>query len=256
MNIYEQAVLPFLFGTASHQLKQDGRGGNITMRNIMITEKNIKQVPVDWLCVRYSKIQKQVKTNDSIELIREIKLIEGYLTKIGKSNLIQKHSLTEVQQLELDIPIAIAEQYEPIVEYRLKEYHRKVERKKIIEEELPYVKAQQVHPSKMTASYGNLSGVAVGGITSSSTEAAVMRYFNRIERLEEELVDINETIYPMERALAQLSYDQLRLITAKYFTKENPINESLMQELCWGKQKFYDVKKTALIVIAESLRIV
>jgi hypothetical protein len=255
--VFEQAVFIEEFDCNKNNQKHKPRGGRVTMRNILVTEKNVSQIPVEWLCVRHSKLKKKLKFIDTDnltnpELIKEIKLIEEYLAETGKSNLVEGIALTEVQQLELDIPVALQEQYVPIVEYRLREYYSFLQRKKRITSELSYLKVQV---GMTTPQYGNLSGVAVGG-NYSSTEAAVIKHFDRIERYKNELEEIEEAIYPMQRALQQLTGDQLKLVEAKYFVKEKPKNDNLIQELSWGRQKFFDLKKAALILIAESLRIV
>ncbi|MNW46117.1 hypothetical protein D3C74_233970 [compost metagenome] len=66
-------------------------------------------------------------------MVREIKIIEDYFDEINKSNLIEKHYFTAVEQLEMDIPVAIQKQYVPIVEYRLQEFYRMTQRKQWIE---------------------------------------------------------------------------------------------------------------------------
>ncbi|MOA42676.1 hypothetical protein D3C78_1647460 [compost metagenome] len=63
-------------------------------------------------------------------------------------------------------------------------------------------------------------------------------------------------MYPLQKALQQLSYEQLQLVQAMYFVREKPKNDNLIETFGWGRQKFFDIKKTALIVLAESLRIV
>ncbi|MBA9086528.1 hypothetical protein FHR92_003006 [Fontibacillus solani] len=251
---YEQAELPLFIEMNSKVTRKIStlKGGEGDLRNLLVTEKNVRQVPIEWLCVRYSKIRKQLKVQTTPELVREIKIIVDYLDEINKSNLIEKHHFTETEQLEMDIPIALQKQYVPIVEYRLQEFYRMMQRKQWIECE---IENSQTQSGRITASYGNISGVAVGGI-GSRTEDAVVRHYERIERFQQELSQIEEAMYPLQKALQQLSYEQLQLVQAMYFVREKPKNDILIETFGWGRQKFFDIKKTALIVLAESLRIV
>ncbi|GIP61148.1 ArpU family phage packaging/lysis transcriptional regulator [Paenibacillus woosongensis] len=255
-SVYEQASLfdGKVIDTVDVKLARR-KGGEINMRKIRVTQTNVTQIPTDWLCVRYQKIQKMMKTSDNPKIVEEARIIEQYLYTEDKLELIGKYSDEEdVEQLELDIPVALREQYQPIVEHRLKEYYQRRKRKYWLEAEID--KKREAELPKVTATYGNTTGVLVHGTPYSSTESAVIRTIEKVERMEEELSEIEKMMYPIERSLAQLDPEQLIIVEKKYFVREEPIDHALYTELGMGRQRFYMLKKTALIRLAESLRII
>ncbi|RRJ63251.1 hypothetical protein EHV15_10215 [Paenibacillus oralis] len=74
--------------------------------------------------------------------------------------------------------------------------------------------------------------------------------------MEQELQDLEERMYPMQKALLELDFEQLSLVEAKYFCREEPIDDALINSFGWGRQKYYTVKKTALITLATTLRVI
>ncbi|WNS43863.1 hypothetical protein [Paenibacillus sp. MMS20-IR301] len=90
------------------------------MKNFQVTELNISLVPVDWLFARYQKLKKSVKITATVK--QELKIIKEYLKKTGKSSA--RAYDEELEQIEMNIPVAIRQQYVSIVEYRLKQYYQ------------------------------------------------------------------------------------------------------------------------------------
>ncbi|WP_379143554.1 hypothetical protein [Paenibacillus sp. sgz500992] len=221
------------------------------MKNFQVTELNISLVPVDWLFARYQKLKKSVKTTSSHAVQQELMIIKEHLEKTGKSSVSSCDE--EVEQIEMNIPVAIRQQYVSIVEYRLKQYYQANKRKHWLDVELQKVKPKE---PKVTAGM-ELTGVSGrSGLPHSSTEHAVMSMFDRAERLQDEIWEVEDQLYPMEKALRSLDPDQLRLIEAKYFCREEALDEYLMNNFNWYRAKYYQVKKTALILLAQSLRII
>lgn len=224
------------------------------MKNILVTQTNISSVPIDWLCARYQRLKRRRKNGNPQE-IKEMELIEKYLENIGKAELIGLY--TTVEQLEMDIPVAMRQQYAPIVEHRLREHYRHGQRKAWIEGMIPQATANlRAEPTKLTATYGNLAGVTGGGGIHNPIEASFMRAVEKIERLEQELRDLDERMHPMQKALLELDFEQQSLVEAKYFCREEPIDDALINSFGWGRQKYYTVKKTALITLATSLKVI
>ncbi|MEK3698173.1 hypothetical protein NYE33_14520 [Paenibacillus sp. FSL R10-2199] len=221
------------------------------MKNVQVTELNISMVPVDWLFTRYQKLEKSRKSTSSPAVQHELMIIKEHLKKTDKSSV--HHREDEVEQIEMNIPVAIRQQYVSIVEYRLKQYYQSNKRKHWLNAELQKVKPQE---PKFTAEM-ELSGVSGhSGLPHSSTEHAVMNMFDRIERIQDEIWEVEDQLYPMEKALRSLDPDQLMLIEAKYFCREEELDEYLMNKFNWYRAKYYQVKKTALILLAQSLRII
>lgn len=221
------------------------------MKNFQVTELNISLVPVDWLFARYQKLKKSVKTTTSPAVQQELIIIKEHLEKTGKSSVSSCDE--EVEQIEMNIPVAIRQQYVSIVEYRLKQYYQANKRKHWLDVELQKVKPKE---PKVTAGM-ELTGVSGrSGLPHSSTEHAVMSMFDRAERLQDEIWEVEDQLYPMEKAMRCLDPDQLMLIEAKYFCREEALDEYLMNNFNWYRAKYYQVKKTALILLAQSLRII
>ncbi|ETT54797.1 hypothetical protein C162_03824 [Paenibacillus sp. FSL R7-269] len=220
-----------------------------TLKNFQVTELNISLVPVDWLFARYQKLKKSVKITAGGQ--KELMVIREYLEKTGRTSVSSCDE--EVEQTEMDIPVAIRQQYVSIVEYRLKQYYQANKRKQWLHAELQTVRPKE---PKVTAGM-ELTGVSGrSGIPHSSTEQAVMSMFDKAERLQDEIWEVEDQLYPMEKALRCLDPDQLKLVEAKYFCREEELDEYLMNSFNWYRAKYYQVKKTALILLAQSLRII
>lgn len=248
---FEQSFLPLIVETVEPATKARKE---VKMKNILVTQTNISSVPIDWLCARYQRLKRRRKFDNQQDL-NEMELIENYLQEIGKAELIG--FFTSYEQMEMDIPVAMRQQYAPIVEHRLKEHYRHCQRKVWIEAAIPKANANlRAEPTKLTATYGNLAGVTGGGGIHNPIEASFIRAVEKIERLEQELVEIEERMEPMQKALLELDFEQLSLIEAKYFCREEPIDDTLINSFGWGRQKYYTVKKTALITLATTLKVI
>lgn len=225
------------------------RGECEGLKNFQVTELNIALVPVDWLFARYQKLKKSVKITAAVK--QELMIIKEHLENTGKSSV--RACDEEVEQIEMDIPVAIRQQYVSIVEYRLKQHYQANKRVNWLKSELMQIKPKE---PKVTAGM-ELTGISGrSGIPHSSTEQAVMSMYDKAERLQDEIWEVEDQLYPMEKALRSLDPDQLMLIEAKYFCREEELDEYLMNKFNWYRAKYYQVKKTALILLAQSLRII
>lgn len=219
------------------------------VKKFQVTELNISLVPVDWLFARYQKLKKSVKITAAVE--QELTIIKNHLEKTGKTSA--STCTEEVEQIEMDIPVAIRQQYVSIVEYRLKQYYQDNKRINWLRSELMQIKPKE---PKVTAGMEVTGISARSGIPHSSTEQAVMSMYDKAERLQDEIWEVEDQLYPMEKALRSLDPDQLMLVEAKYFCRVEELDESLMNKFNWYRAKYYSVKKTALILLAQSLRII
>lgn len=256
---YEQMLLPFDCVVESKPKDKSEKKEGKPIKSIQVTKTNVSSIPVEWLYPRYLKLHKQMRTNGRPSIIREAEVIENHLKQLGKGDLIAGYEDTSstADQLEFAIPYTIRQQYQPIIEYRLKEYYTLLERKKMIECELPHVKnMRNIGATKVTASYGNLAGSSGGGLVESPIEKLFIRNDERVERMEQELSEIEEQLYPMHQALMKLTSEQLELIKKKFLVREEPIDYDLIIEGSWGRQKFYEIKTTALIRIAQVLKVI
>ncbi|GMK47517.1 hypothetical protein PghCCS26_46470 [Paenibacillus glycanilyticus] len=216
------------------------------MRNIEITDKNVTLIPMDWLLIRYQKLNKKIKQPlVDAKILSEHAVIERYLADKG-----------HFEQLELNLPRPKREEYVGVTEQMLKEYYRLQRRKERLEQEWEYLsKTCTPAETKITASYNGGGGGA--GLISKPVEKAVLQPLDRLENIEREIYGISNRLAPMERALQALDYDQLRIITAKYFVTEKKKDQVLYEEeLFLNRQKYYELKKTAIITIAQALRII
>lgn len=165
-------------------------------------------------------------------------IIEEHLEKTGKSSI--SNCEVEVEKIEMNIPVAIRQQYVSIVEYRLRQYYQANKRKHWLNVELQKVKPKE---PKVTAEMELTAVSGRSGFPHSSTEHAVMSMFDRAERLQDEIWEVEDQLYPMEKAMRCLDPDQLMLIEAKYFCREEALDEYLMNNFNWYRAKYYLVKK-------------
>ncbi|PWW01194.1 ArpU family phage transcriptional regulator [Paenibacillus cellulosilyticus] len=220
------------------------------MRKLTVTKSNVTMVPLDWLCVRYAKLQKEIKKNPRDELLEESYIIATQLQAMGMNELVKQERPTLEDQLEL-IPLPQKEEYVPVVCSLLREHYRRQLRMTSLEQQLK-LSPKLEYPS-MTASY---SGMPRGGAAASPLEAAFVRQENRLEMLQWELDELASRMYPMNRALDTLSLEQMEIIQQKYLVRREPKDDRLIDEIGIGRQKFYLLKSTAFIRIASSLHLI
>ncbi|WP_336775386.1 hypothetical protein [Paenibacillus sp. MMO-58] len=215
------------------------------MRNIEITDQNVTLIPMDWLLIRYQKLNKKIKQPlVDAKILSEYAIIERYLAEKG-----------HFEQLELNLPRPKREEYVGVTELMLKEYYRLQRRKERLEQEWEY-QNRTCTPAETstTASYNGGGG---SGVISKPVEKAVLQPLERLENIEREIDSISNRLAPIERALQALDYDQMRIIKAKYFVTEKKNDQVLYEEeLFLNRQKYYELKKTAIITIAQALRII
>lgn len=135
------------------------------MRSVQITKTNISSLPLDWIYIRYQRLQKSCLKSegethsDELDLIREYFDLNGYAAIFGITNK------SDADQMELEIPTASRSQYVPIIENRLREHYRLTQRKHNLEQQLTDILGAfyVLDLPKMTATYGNISGVSARG---------------------------------------------------------------------------------------------
>ncbi|MDN4090890.1 hypothetical protein QYF53_23650 [Paenibacillus polymyxa] len=221
-------------------------------KNIQVTELNQYSVPKDMLLKRLDRIKRMWTKQEKPELMDEANLIINRLRDLNVD------ITTSADQMEFDIPRTLREQYVGIVEMKLRTYRNQLRRKKRIKEELPEQPYSIITSEipRSTASYGNLSGVSARGGIHSSTEDAIFRPFDREERLRKELASLELEMEDMEIALAKLYEHEWQVIESLYLKYPEPSNDQLIYEFNWGRQKYYDAKRSALQTIASSFGII
>lgn len=221
-------------------------------RNVQVTELNQYSVPKDMLLHRLDRIKRMWTKQERPELVDEANLIINRLRELDVD------ITTSSDQMEFDIPRTLREQYAGLVEDKLRKYRNQLRRKKRIEAQLPEKPYSVITPEipRSTASYGNLSGVSARGGVHSSTEDAIFRPFDREERLRKELASLELEMEEMETALAKLYEPEWQVIENLYLTYPEPSNDELIYRFDWGRQKYYDNKRSALQSIASSFGII
>ncbi|MGG4108809.1 hypothetical protein AAXB25_33445 [Paenibacillus lautus] len=224
------------------------------MNNIQLTELNVYSVPLDWVYLRYGKLKRLIKITKDPEMIKESEIIEKFLEEKGNNKVLEAYST--VEQIEMDIPKVLRNQYVPIVEERLEEHYIRLRRSLWLKSEIKSRSENlMVEMPKITASFSD-SGSSGGGLPSSSTEKAVLMAYDRIDKLKSELHEIEESMYTVDKVLQELKQDQLNLVKALYFTRERRPDNVIMKELFWGRQKYYNIKKATLMKLAYKFSII
>lgn len=218
-------------------------------RKISVTEQNISSIPFSWLTVRHGQLKKQLRTTITPELVQESTLIATYIAESGKG---LDDYYANAEQLELGIHQTKKEEYVPLVEELLEQYYLSVKRKRWLELDLERMKNQHALPA-MTASYSGMSG---GGGSSSPIETEYIRKENRMVMKQIEISDLETEIENMDRALARLSQEQKELIEKRYIVRDKPFDYELIAVLHYNRQKYYQLKHSALSKIASVLNII
>jgi len=225
------------------------------MRNIEITNDNVATVPRDLIVHRYKKI-KRCLSSKHLHLLpahrqeyeNEMQLIQQHIFDTGSGHLLAE------QETMLEITIPKKATYAAIVEDKLRSYFILSLRSEEIRRKLLKGPVEIVFPG-CTSSY-NFDTVSGTNSYTSSTERSIMRPVELTERLEEELKDLSLRMEPIERALNKLSIDQRELIEAKYLVKREPKDDKLMQDLNYGRDKYYKLKKSAIVKLATSFNLI
>jgi ArpU family phage transcriptional regulator len=220
-------------------------------RKISVTEQNISSIPLSWITVRYGQLKKQLRTTIyTPELMEESKLIASFLTESGNE---LDNIYAEAEQLELSIPQTKKEEYVPLVEELLEQYYLSSRRIKVLERDLEHLLVQYAMPA-MTASYSGMS--SGNGEVSNPIESEYIRKENRAALKKNEIDELKSEIEAMDRALSRLSGEQLELIQKRYLVRDRPYDYSLIGELKYNRQKYYQLKHNALCKMATSLKII
>lgn len=238
------------------------------INKLQITKQNIYAVPKDWIIIRHQVLQKNIrsgKVGENLEeVMQESEIIKEYLGShhkkmnihdLPESNPSVNH-LSEADQLEMDIPVLLKNQYVPIVEDRLNDHYVHMLRKESLERQIEVARASVAAMPKITANYDSTGGGFGGGLPQSPTEMAVMRPIERLERLRKDLYELEESMYTMNYVLQELKPEQFELVKAMFFTRHRLQDNVLMGELHWGRKKFYSIKKATFIRIAYKLKII
>jgi len=227
------------------------------MDNIIVTELNIYATPKFWLITRYGLLRTLVKIdNNNYDEVKEMEIIENYLSKHGGSNIIETYNAMG-DQVGKDLPNILRKQYEPIVEERLIEYFMRRKRRAKLYAEISQEQSRPwtINMPSVTASYEAVGGGS-GGLPSSSTEKAVMRAMDRIDRLEDEVNNLDILLGPMESVFGELKDEQARMLEYLYDSNEKETDDYVINKLNCTRKKFYLLKKETLFKVAELMRLI
>jgi hypothetical protein len=223
------------------------------VRRYEVTKRNITEIPLDWLSLRYGKLQRWIRTSPApkAEWLTEYDLITDHL----KARNLQQQ--VDGEQLSLDIELVKRESYVWIVEEKLRMHYQNKVRYAWVARTLDSLSLNEDrYETSLTAQYGNLAPGRSLDVR-SSVENRVMKMLGRDGQFQMELSELESEIRPIERILQyKLTADQRQLVESKYFCREQPKDEVLIQKFHIGRQKYYTIKKQALLKIAYELRII
>lgn len=222
------------------------------VRKYEVTKRNITEIPLDWLSLRYAKLRRWIRTSPEpkAEWLAEYDLITDHLKERNLQQL-------EGEQLALDIELVKRESYVWIVEDKLRMHYQNKVRYAWVANTLDIQSLNEDrYETSLTAQYGNLAPGRSLDVR-SSVENRVMKMLARDGQMRIELSELESVIRPIERILQyKLTADQRALIESKYFCREQPKDEELIQKFHIGRQKYYTIKKQALLKMAYELRII
>lgn len=224
------------------------------VRKYEVTKRNITEIPLDWLSLRYGKLQRWIRTSPEPkeEWLTEYDLITDHL----KDRNLQYQQVAG-EQLTLDIEPVKRESYVWIVEDKLRMHYQHKMRYVWVASTLDSQSLNDDrYETSLTAQYGNLAPGRSLEVR-SSVENRIMKMLARDSQLQIELSELEAELRPIERILQyKLTADQRQLVESKYFCREQPKDEVLIQKFHIGRQKYYTIKKQALLKIAYELRII
>lgn len=210
---------------------------------IQVTATNIEHVPLPSLLQRAKAIQKK-KENVSQDELTELELI-------------QKHIVTRdcgilAEQLELDLPRPKREQYVSIVVEKLQHLNYYKRQVREIDENLKRPRLNVRFPSSRVMEPIHHKTTPAG----SSIEVAVVEAEKEVHRLKDLKQELEAIINPLERALQFLKPEERQLVEKRFLQQSGKTDIQVMMSMEIGRQKYYQLKSTALIKIAESLHII
>ncbi|WP_276913995.1 hypothetical protein [Aneurinibacillus aneurinilyticus] len=227
-------------------------------KSLEVTPKNIKHIKVDVLTKRYHAITQQLRRKvdvfayhelgeSFIRLRKEAQLIQAFLKKKDLEHLIAEQ-MTFPGMERPKRPT-----YVSIVEYKLFDYYQNLKQIEELRSNLEKGVEIVIPMPSCVSQYGGEGGGH--GSYQSVQERLVIRADNIQQSWEIELEDLLLRIRPMERALQQLDYRQRALVKEKYSHDIEPTDLEVMDKMPFNKTIFYEVKNSALLRIAESLRL-
>lgn len=221
----------------------------------VVTQKNVKEINDRQLIERYRKLQQYTINRKATyhpevysEMMFELEIIKQTLVKRGKSEVLnQQLVLTGLEPPKKD-------EYEKIVIDRLREYYRQT---KLYEKlQVEYEKGFELLFPKVTPSYANTSSVTTTNSEfQSRTEQAVIQQEERKEYILEELLKLRKEMEEMDRALFGLDDLEKEFIEKKHFNNRNPTDTEVIGDMPVERTKYYEIRKSAYLNIAESLRL-
>lgn len=221
----------------------------------VVTQRNVKEISDRQLIERYRKLQQYTDNRKATfhpevysELMFELEIVKQNLMKRGKAEVLS-------QQLVLTgLEAPKKEEYEKIVIEKLREYYRQT---KLYEKlQVEYEKGIELLFPKVTPSYANRSAVTTTNSEfQSRTEQAVIQQEERKEYILDELMKLRKEMEEMDRALFRLDELEKEFIEKKHFNIRNPTDTEVIADMPVERTKYYEIRKSAYLNIAESLRL-
>lgn len=220
----------------------------------VVTQKNVKELSDRQLIDRYRKLQQYTSNRKATfhpevysEMMFELEIVKRNLMKRGKGEVLS-------QQLVLTgLEPPKKEEYEKIVIDKLRDYYRQTKLYEKLKEE--YEKGIELLFPKVTPSYANRSAVTTNSEFQSRTEQAVIQQEERKEYILEELMKLLKEMEEMDRALFMLDELEKEFIEKKHFNNRNPTDTEVIADMPVERTKYYEIRKSAYLNIAESLRL-
>ncbi|MED4353623.1 hypothetical protein P9265_15000 [Schinkia azotoformans] len=221
----------------------------------VVTQKNVKEISDRQLIERYRKLQQYTSNRKATfhpevysEMMFELEIVKQNIMKRGKGEVLsQQLVLTGLEPPKKD-------EYEKIVIQKLREYYRQTKLYQNLREE--YEKGIELLFPKVTPSYANRSAVTTTNSEfQSRTEQAVIQQEERKEYILDELRKLREEMKDMDLALFSLDELERMFIEKKHFNNRNPTDTEVIADMPVERTKYYEIRKSAYLIIAESLRL-
>lgn len=247
-------------------LKSRGRRPPILrQRQLVVTTNNIAIVAKDRLTIHYKSLKKRLnskkaKENDkySQRLQSELMLIESHFKRENNVHLLAEQLILP----SLEEPAE--EEYVPIVEEKLRDHYRHLIRVKqlqmdikILEEIIGNSHVELIFPANINQFVG--SAIRSWSEYRETENSAVQPFEllqSRLSQYQLELHFHELQVDEMKQALANLNQSELEIIENKYFCNDEPINRSVIGKLNIYKEKYYQLKYSAILKLARFFKLV
>lgn len=235
------------------------------MKQIEVTVQNVSHVPIHALLQRFNKLKRSLASKKAMwddsyrsEMESEINLIRNHFKEKGAEGLLAE------QIVMPGMPIPKTDTYKPIVMTKLRRHNIQLKRANELEQEMKRLgenivscNVEIIFPA-ITSNYGGGGG---GWSEYKGSEKAIVQPIEQMERKLDtysfELSLIQPVIDEMNRALSTLDVEEREIIEKKYLkSQREPLDHVVISTLHFEKDKYYEVKKSAILKIANFFKLI